>query len=607
MTEIPDYNLSEITLFKDTPLVNYDRFLHFSDNETRDKVMLQDKPYETYTFSQKFNMVDDKLTIEIPLKYHEAKGYNYMSWLSGWDNTRYYAFVARTNYGNKGRTTFHLILDVGMTYLQGDTLQRYGKGVHVLREHLDSNGWATNKTRLMNNEDVLAVYSAQYVYNKVHKFTDLRVLFTTTVDLSDKWGEWKEPLMDSSKGGTYDGITSPQNLYIATPDGFQDFLKKVSPMPWIGQQITKAVLLPSEFIDTADFETVPLNGGDVADSSISKAKNGQKSKNYVMDDMTFSYDSLMSMAPFETKVDDDLMRSQYLKLELYDWGGQKVPLLLEQMYDLQMEPLQFNVQTTIGYNNQIAVYPIKYRSRNEVYPDGVARGSYLNDAIIFKDFDDVPILIDKATLAKASTAYSRNYENSKTISGATKMALDDSNSIKDRFFASASVLAPIAGSAISGAKAGGVGGALAGAGGSLFTSFSSEWDYYRKQRAGMKDLDITSPTLTQQTGGHSFQIANDIYGLTLKIASIDSAERDKVRAYHNYFGYEMDTWGYVHSVTSMKMMNFVKFSGSWTIPDVPPAIMAQIRALVENGVQLWHWYGFNQPFQDSILMNKRVE
>lgn len=607
MAETPQgYKTTRFTFFKNTPLVSFDKFLHFKDNAQRDDVMLNQKPYETKVKDLPFNFVNDRLTVRMSGNYADWKGYNYCTFISEMEpDTRYYAFISRTEYANGNNTIMYLIIDVGMTFLQGKVLEQLGQGVNIEREHLDSNGWANNRLRLLTNDDVLETSTAQYVFNKIHKFNQLLVLFTTTTDLSTKWGTWDAPTMETSKGATYDGITSPQNIYCDTVNRFLAFTKEVSKAPWIARQITKIILIPAEFVDTSDFEEVGVNGGSVTDMvTINKVKNGKTSKNYVMEEMSLDLDTLFNITGFDRDRDDDLFRGQYFKLELYDWGGQKVVLDAPQLPD---DGLSLNVQTTLGFNNEIAVYPIEYSSRKEIYHNGVARGTYLNNALIFKDFDDVPILIDNALMAKASNAYTRQYENSKTITGATKMALDGSQSMQDRFFAGASVLQPIASAGLSGAKSGGAGGALAGVAGSLYTSFSGEWDYYRKQKAGLKDLEITSPTLTTQSSGHAFQIANDVYGVTLKIGVIDQQDRDKVRAYHDLFGYQMDTWGYLHSVDSMKMMNYVRFTGNFNLDNIHTALMTQLKGLIGSGVQLWHWTGNPNPFKDNIKMNKRVE
>ena len=61
---------------------------------------------------------------------------------------------------------------------------------------------------------------------------------------------------------------------------------------------------------------------------------------------------------------------------------------------------------------------------------------------------------------------------------------------------------------------------------------------------------------------------------------------DKIRKYYNAFGFEWNRENTtLNDVESMSICNYVKFKGSWTIPNADVALVEMMKAQFENGVR----------------------
>ena len=65
-----------------------------------------------------------------------------------------------------------------------------------------------------------------------------------------------------------------------------------------------------------------------------------------------------------------------------------------------------------------------------------------------------------------------------------------------------------------------------------------------------------------------------------------------------------DQSNYLDKVNSMTVCNYVKFSGSWTIPGADVSIIEMMKAQFENGVRLWHNKNTRNPMIQNVLTNK---
>lgn len=592
--------LTEFIMFKNTPLVNFDKTIHFDTNTQRDDFFLKGNHYPTITYSQDFNFVSDRLNLRVSKSYFELEGVNYLTFISKFDDRRYYAFVSKTQYINDGTTMLTLVIDVMMTFTQGNQLSTVGKNVTIKRQHLTQSNYDKYKLKLLTNDDVLQVNTREYVSNIIHKFNNFMIVFTCTSDLSEEFGDVSAPKLKTSTGQTYSGITSPVNLYVMSQQHFNDLFKDLQSYPWITQNIQSVLQIPTDFIDQNDIEPVTMKTGY---NHLKKFKNGAKSNNFDISDQSIT-EILNEMGL--TIDDSDIFRGAYASIEMLDWQGQKV--VLDPAF-LPDTGLKLHAQAVIGYANQVAIYPVAYKSRGEATGGAtVARGTFLNNALIFKTFDDVPILIDNYTKNKASTAYTRQLAEDKLVSNRISDMTNPKKSIQDKFYNAVDLLSPL-GSIATGAVSGGTKGAIGGAtsaASQFMQKFSEEYEFYRTQKAQFADMSLTSPTITAQSTSNSLGTANDFFGVTLKYSVIDPIDIERVKKYHGTLGYQMDMVGDVDNVHSMSIVNYIEYTGNWKLDGVHIALQLQLHALIENGVQLWHDNGTANPFFGNILHNERI-
>src|SRR5699024_6455368 len=166
--------------------------------------------------------------------------------------------------------------------------------------------------------------------------------------------------------------------------------------------------------------------------------------------------------------------------------------------------------------------------------------------------------------------------------------MDPNADLKDRFFNGASLISNLSPS-------------------NLFGKFNDEYEYYRTQKAEQADLALETPTITSQTTGNSFNIANKMLGIHFKYSKPSKSEMDKIKKYYKLFGYELnDQSASLDRLNSMSICNYVQFSGSWTIPHADVSIIEMMKAQFENGVRLWHNNNTANPMTQNVLNNKMV-
>src|SRR5699024_7300033 len=125
----------------------------------------------------------------------------------------------------------------------------------------------------------------------------------------------------------------------------------------------------------------------------------------------------------------------------------------------------FRSSYIMGYHNEVAVYIENYKSKEDI------EGSFLNDAIFIKNFDDVPIMIDNYNLSMAKSANQRQLAESKLVTNKLSNIADSGADPKDRFMDVASLvtnLSPL----------------------NFFGKFVDEHDFYKQQQAEHKDMAL---------------------------------------------------------------------------------------------------------------------
>lgn len=578
---------TEFVFFYDTPFTDYQNTVHFSSNSERDNYFLNGNHFNSISYrNQPFNFIRDRSQVKLYMKWEKAQGINYCTFLSDFENRRYYAFVNAIEFLNDEVIQMTLVIDTIMTYTQGRVLENLNS-VNVLRQHLSRSSYNYMLPSLRNNDDVIKASNKYYVANFLEQFGGNYVLFQSSADLSKDFGSKKEPNLDSSKGATYDNITSPVNLYVMTYSDFNTFMDKMSKYPWITQNFQKIQLIPEKFIDSSDLVSVSTKE-DI--TGLKTLKNGATSNQWGLGNLTVSFSRLQEFLGVNQDELRHLVRNEYMTVELYSWNGDA--LLIDAGKIKENTGLKFNTRSIIGYHNEVRVYPLDYNSGDVEQPIKtttgrtlIDTGSFLNTAMTFDSFAEVPILIDNGILGQSQQANRVKNAESKLITNRAKNIATGSDP-KSKFYDSASIISNISPT-------------------QLFSKFNDEYDFYKDQQAEYKDLALQPPTTTSSEMGNAFQIANGINGLTMKIGVPSPADVETIAKYYYMFGFEInDPYTRIDPIDSMTVCNYLRISGTYTIPGIDATLIDQMKALLEGGVRFWHNDGSHNPMQQNIQANK---
>ena len=578
---------TEFVFFYDTPFTDYQNTVHFSSNSERDNYFLKGNHFNALSYrNQPFNFIRDRSQVKLYMKWEKAQGINYCTFLSDFENRRYYAFVNAIEFLNDEVIQMTLVIDTIMTYTQGRVLENLNS-VNVLRQHLSRSSYNYMLPSLRNNDDVIKASNKYYVANFLEQFGGNYVLFQSSADLSKDFGSKKEPNLDSSKGATYDNITSPVNLYVMTYNDFNTFMYKMSKFPWITQNFQKIQLIPEKFIDSSDLVSVKTKE-DI--TGLKTLKNGATSNQWGLGNLTVSFSRLQEFLGVSQPELRHLVRNEYMTVELYSWNGDA--LLIDAGKIKTGTGLKFNTRSIIGYHNEVRVYPLDYNSGDVEQPikatNGqtlIDTGSFLNTAMTFDSFAEVPILIDNGILGQSQQANRVKNAESKLITNRAKNIATGSDP-KSKFYDSASIISNISPT-------------------QLFSKFNDEYDFYKDQQAEYKDLALQPPTTTSSEMGNAFQIANGINGLTMKIGVPSPSDVETIAKYYYMFGFEInDPYSRIDPIDSMTVCNYLRISGTYTIPGIDATLIDQMKALLEGGVRFWHNDGSHNPMQQNIQANK---
>lgn len=579
--------MTEFRFFKNTPLTDFQNTIHFSNNQERDTFFLEGNHYpELPVQNLLFNFIRQRSMVTIDVSYNSMLGVNYCTFKSDFEDVRYYAYVIGYEYFNDDAVTVQLLIDGVMTFTQGTMLQNM-PNLKIERQHLQKADYMANIWELKNNGDVLKTHTKSYFLTERFIFDDLLVVIKSSADLKADFGTVDNPKIKTSSGQRFDGITSPLNLYACELTLFNSLMEKLSDYAWISQNITSLSIIPKIFMednlgDVVFESTDSLNGV----GFLKKIIGAGTSKGTFLEELSlFSRNMTETMNLFGLDPDQDLhlLRSEYTTSEVYNYSGGQ--LFIDNGQLNLNKGLTYLVDIITGYNTEMKLYVDNYRTE---YGNSDKGGSYVNDSLTINQFDDIPMLINNFDLALSKNANQRELAESKLVTNKLANITDSSANLKDRFFNAASLVSKISPA-------------------DLFGKFSDEHDFYNQQKAELADMALETPSITNQTNGNSFNIANNMFGLHFKYSKPSYSEMNNIKKYYKLMGYHLNQQGaQLDRVDSMSICNYVKFSGPLKVPYADVGIIEMMKAQFENGVRLWHNNNTPNPMTQNILDNVMV-
>ena len=579
--------LTQFRFFKNTPLIDFQNTIHFGSEFERDQHFLDAGHYSEIEIKDKhFNFIRDRSTIDINVSYDDMRGVNYCTFKSDFEDQRYYAYVMSYEYINDNNVRVYLLIDGIMTYTQGSVLETL-PNLSVQRQHLTKSKYNENIWELKNNNDILKTYTKSYFHTDRILFDDLLVVITASVDLQSDFGHVDDPKIKTSGGRQFDKITSPLNLYACDIEDFNKLMRELSDYAWISQNIKSMSLIPKIFMEDnltlMQFASTETLSGVTYLYSVTGGSTRKQTLLSELLNKSYTMKETLELFGLDPEQEKHLLRNEYTTTELYNYSGGQ--LFIDNGQLNTHRGLSYWVDIITGYHNEMKVYIDQYRNERNPSENG---GAYVNDSLVYNQFDDIPMLIDNFNLSLAKSANQRSLAESKLLTNRVSNVMDSSANLKDRFMNAASLVSNFSPS-------------------NLFGKFNDEYEYYRSQKAEQADMALETPSITSQTTGNSFNIANDVFGIHFKYSKPSPSELNKIRKYYKLFGYQLnDQSTTLDKVNSMSISNYIQFSGSWTIPHADVSILEMMKAQFENGVRFWHGNGTANPMNQNILNNIMV-
>ena len=572
--------------FKDTPLIDFQNTIHFKSNGERDRFFLEGGHFPQLALSNRsnFNFIRDRSSVVLDVNYNDMLGVNYCTFKSDFEDTRFYAYVINYEYLNDNAVRVNMLIDGIMTYTQGAVLQQL-PNLDISRQHLSLANYNNRIFELKNNDDILKTHTKHYFHNDEVIFDELIVLISASVDLRSNFGTEDDPNMKTSNGKQFDKVTSPLNLYACDIDDFNRLMDDLSEYPWISQNIKSMSLIPRLFMeDNLTKISFPSNASLSGVNYLYTVSGSRTNKTSLMEELeevSYSITEAMNLFGLDPVQDKHLLRNEYTTSEVYNYSGGQ--LFIDNGQLNEDAGLSYYIDIITGHHNEMKLFVDRYRTHR-----GFVQGAYVNDALVYDTFDDVPMLIDSFGLHMAKNANQRQLAESKLVTNRIGNIMNPNADTKDRFFDAASLATNFSPT-------------------NLFGKFSDEHEYYRQQQAEHADMALEANSITQQTNGNSFNIANDMFGIHFKYSKPTDSEMRKIKKYYKLFGFQTNDKGErLNPIDSMSLCNYVQFSGSWTIPGADVSIVEMMKAQFENGVRLWHNNNSKNPMAQNAINNEIV-
>lgn len=563
--------LTEFVLYKNTYFVDMQNTVHFESNQKRDEFFDTEFNHDgqTYRFNSNFNFRRDRGTIKVPDTFENLMGFNYCRFVNGFDGKTYYAYIVSMSYLNDATTQLDIVIDVVMTYTQGNVLETL-QNVEVIRQHLPKWEMDERMDWLRNNDDTLATSSMLFTdpnpLGGGIRFGACSYVILSAVKLDGDFGNEDNPKMKTATGERFDGITTPMNMYVCDGALIQDLMKVLSDYPWIAQNIKSVTKVPELFVPK-DLPAISVGG------KISLHVLGKDKKSTQID--TPFHITLNDLRKYLGLNDRQtyLVRDNVINVYLTDYRGNQLNFETSKIGDDN----HIKVTTVIGAFNETHIYSEQYGQRDT--SKKTKQGYYRDNQMVISQYDNLPMLIDNYKLNKANTAYTRQLENSRKLSGRIDTLTDNSASLKDRLFSAVSVYSNVFSGGLMSAPAKATG------------LFADEYEYYRNQKAQYKQWKIAPPTVTEGSYNNSILQNTNDYGIWLKVSRIDDAELNMLKTYYGKFGFEaMKGDNHVRPLDTWLVCNWLQIKGNYIIPDVDRELLDQLKTILEGGVRFFHDY-----------------
>ena len=556
---------TNLLLLNNTKLNGYKNQLDF-DNAITQANYFMSKKFREYT---DFRYIRKDEVLRIDENIETLYNCDYVMYRNeNFGNRWIYAFINRKTYVSDSVTLLTIETDVFQTW-QFD-IQYYKSFITQCHEKQ----WNNGKPLFNNLLPESLEYGRDYVvrHTEVVSWNSYYALICSSADLTHNPGDVETPILQASKGGTFDKMPSALDYYIVDMTSnrtatLNSILSELSDTPWITQCIQSITIVPEEVVGN-NFEIVETNGG----KKIGRLRDGYTSSNFILQSVSNWWQK------FGTYDNTKLYTYPYSFIEMTCYNGTQFIIKPEAINDI--DKLEFALMNYVGATPRLAYFVKNYNDLGDNGHDYDGRdtgyGEFLEAGISLGNFPQLPVTVDNYIL------YQANHANSFALS----------NSINNYNKKEAVALAGIEGGMgmASSVLSGNIGGVISSsysAGKSAYMGVKNSEIAIRQQMAKIQDAEITPPTISGQTGGDAFNISNGIVGFTLKWKTIRPQYANRLEDYFERYGYTQNKIA-VPNLKGNINFNYIKTTGIQLGGNIPLDDIQILQSMFDNGTTIWH-------------------
>lgn len=556
---------TSLFLLSNTRLKGYKNQLDFENRTTQSNYFMGKRSRQF----EEFRYIRRDSVLAIPENIETLYSCDYVMYKNANFGGRWiYAFINRKEYVNDSTTNLYIETDVFQTW-QFD-IQYFKSFINQCHEPQWNNGEPTFNNLFPESME----YGRDYVvkHTEVVSWNKFYALISSSADLTANYGDEETPILRASKGGTFDKLPSVLDYYVVDieairTDPLNTILEEFSSAPWVTQCIQSITVVPTEAIGN-NFPIVETHGG----HRIGKLQDGYESANFSLRSIEDWWQKFGSFT--NTK----LYTYPYSFIEMTCYNGTQFIIKPEALNDT--EKIEFALMNYIGANPRISYFVKNYNDSGDNGYDYDGRdngyGEFLEAGITLGNFPQLPVAIDNYLLYQANNANSFSLSNS----------INNYNKKEAVAFAGIEGTMGMASSALSG-NIGGVLSSAYSASKSAYMGVKNSEIAIRQQLAKIQDAELIPPTISGQTGGDAFNIANGVVGFTLKWKTIRPEFAKKLDDYFTRYGYTQNKMA-VPSLTGNMNFNYIKTTGIQLGGNIPLEDIQVLEAMFDNGTTIWH-------------------
>lgn len=456
----------------------------------------------------------------------------------------YYAFVRSVEYINTEMTKVWFELDVMQSYQFDYTL----KECFIERSHVGTQStsdlWVAPESLEMGKEyETISSIGFDSV-----TASNSYLLLTSTVDLTQPFGDVIDPKISGAEGCLVDNLPSGCDYYVIGGEygeNIEQVFTALQAFPWISKGIIGLTVLPKQMLNNATINTVRMGDGSTV---IGRLSNNFPSSRKVADVGVF--DPFAQREPEFVK----FYGFPYSYIEVTCFNGSILKVYPQYT---KGGKLTIRCDTVISSAPEMKYYFSDYL------------GDMYDRSITLADFPEMPV--------QDSSYLMVNNRRQAVADGVGELATRAYNNFER---ASDGLL-----------------GAMAGTVQPITDVINRYVPQKFKLMDGMSDVamtlmnvvnpDVGCPTLANQRGGSTFNYAQGKMGVWVKWKMIGKPYRDMIRDFWNRYGYQVNRIK-VPATDTMSRFNYIKTKGCLIDGQIDSTHYDQIVSIYNNGVTIWH-------------------